>query len=96
MRHILAAIRKGNSFSKPERGQISDRVNTVYAHLFYFIDCVENVMSSILPLSLDEFNINAFKSRYELLTEEAEILIANEATMARVLKLESINKFMHL
>lgn len=89
----LSAIRKGSSFSKPDGGSNFGSVNTVYAHLFYFIDCVENVMGALLPLSPDEFIVNRFKSGYELLIEEAEILFANADVIARVLKLSNINKF---
>ncbi|MCB0725947.1 MAG: hypothetical protein KDD00_00675 [Ignavibacteriae bacterium] len=91
----LSAIKKGSTFSKPDGDANFGSANSIYAHLFYFIDCVENLMSSILPLSLDEFNVNRFKSVYELLTEEAEILIANEAIIARVLKLNNTGKFIN-
>lgn len=89
----LSAISKGNTFSKPDNDANFGSVNSIYAHLFYFLDCVENLMETVLPLTLEEFSIKSFKSRYDLLMKEAEFLITNDDIIARVLKLNSITKF---
>ncbi|MBK8983220.1 MAG: hypothetical protein IPM38_13090 [Ignavibacteria bacterium] len=90
----LSAIRKGSSFSKPDSDGNFGASSNIYAHMFYFIDCAENLMAAILPLTLDEFNINTFKTRYDLLMEEIRVLILHEDEMTRVLKI-NFNSFMN-
>lgn len=62
---------------------ISALVNMEYAHFFYFIDCVEELIATILPKYLRDFDLAAFLSRYSLLFQEAQafglILVAIKA-----------------
>jgi hypothetical protein len=46
-------------------------MNYMYAHVFYFIDCVEELMATILPFYLNNINYSAFEYRYKLLVDEA-------------------------
>ena len=68
--YYLNSIGNGFSFVKPLAKLNFTDINAIYAHLFYFIDCVENMMVAILPVSLAEFNIELFKTRFETLMDE--------------------------
>jgi hypothetical protein len=72
-------------------------LNTVYAHLFYFIDCVENVMSVCWQSELKDLQPSAFNTRFDDLTEEARTVVRLTPTIlenAKELNLdESLRRF---
>lgn len=68
--YYLNSVNNGYSFVKPLARLNFTDVNVIYAHLLYFIDCVENMMMVILPVSLADFNIELFKTRFEVLMDE--------------------------
>jgi hypothetical protein len=68
--YYLNAIAKGYAFSKPSEKLNFTDINVIYAHLLYYIECVENMMLSILPVSLANFNTTLFKSRFATLMDE--------------------------
>jgi hypothetical protein len=72
----LSLVAKGHAFIKPA-SSTDISLNTVYAHLFYFMDCVENVMGASWPYLLKDFVSATFTSRFKDLTDESILLVAN-------------------
>lgn len=66
----INSVANGYSFVKPLAKLNFTDINVVYAHLFYFIDCVENLMMTILPVDLGGFDIGVFKARFKTLIDE--------------------------
>jgi hypothetical protein len=78
----LNLIAKGHSFIKPApTAEIN--LNTVYAHLFYFIDCVENIMGASWPYELKDFVPATFTSRFSAVTEESRFIATNTGAILK-------------
>ncbi|HEX5168603.1 MAG TPA: PKD domain-containing protein [Cyclobacteriaceae bacterium] len=69
----LKMVERNFNFTKPSPDSQMN-LNTVYAHLFYFIDCVENVMGASWPYELKDFNSTTFANRFKDLTEETRVI----------------------
>lgn len=68
--YYLNSIDNGYSFVKPLVKLNFTDMNVIYAHIFYYIDCVENMLMAILPVTLADFNIEVFKARFKALMDE--------------------------
>ncbi len=92
----LKMAERNFTFTKPSPDSQMN-LNTVYAHLFYFIDCVENVMAASWPHELKDFNESVFTNRFEDLTSESRALVSLTSSIleaARELNLEeSMRRF---
>lgn len=69
----LRMVEKNFHYTKPSPDSQMN-INTVYAHLFYFIDCVENAMGVSWPYELKDLNSSAFKNRFEDLSQETRAI----------------------
>jgi hypothetical protein len=81
----LALVDQGHSFIKPAHTNNAS-ISTVYAHLFYFLDCVENVMGASWPYQLKNFNPTTFNSRFDALTAETRFIADNTKGILEVAK----------
>lgn len=70
----LKMVERNFNFTKPSPDSQMN-LNTVYAHLFYFIDCVENAMGASWPYELKDFNAANFTKRFKDLTEETRAIV---------------------
>jgi hypothetical protein len=90
----LSLVDRGNSFIKP--ANTNDlTINTVYAHLFYFLDCVENVMAVSWLYTLKDYTAPTFNSRFQALTETVSVISDRAAAIVEAgkgLLLESLVK----
>jgi hypothetical protein len=88
----LSFVSRGHAFIKP--APASDfTLNSIYAHLFYFLDCVENVMGASWPYLLKDFVPLTFTSRFKNLTDESIVISANASAILKTaakLNLEEI------
>ncbi len=78
-------VARGHHFVKPSPDS-NMTLNTVYAHLFYFIDSVENVMGASWPDTIKDFTPATFTARFAALTEEVRFIAANTLNMAETAK----------
>lgn len=69
----LALVKQGHAFVRPAPSS-EPSLGLVYAHFFYFLDCVENVMGASWPYELKNFDPKIFNSRFSALTMETRFI----------------------
>lgn len=77
--YLEAVSKSGATFPKPPDTVPADssaRLYYMYMHIFYFIDCVEEMLATILPYYLHNINFSTFEYRYQLMVDEAKAFSA--------------------
>ncbi len=65
-----STVTRGTSFMAAAFDNSGNNLSyLIYAYLFYFIDCVENVFAVSLKKTLEDIDIEVFKARYKVLME---------------------------
>jgi hypothetical protein len=90
----LALVKQGHAFVRPAPSS-EPSLGLVYAHFFYFLDCVENVMGASWPYELKNFDPKVFNARFDALTVETRFIADGSrgiSEIAKELELEDMLK----